>query len=210
MAKFCENCGASLNDSTGCPYCGAAVNSVHLKDSASQKPQKRKKKSLIVFVSFVCLCIVSLIVVTSIVRNEKIYDIVSEQEQAEFVLHPTPKAPNVDSLLNQTFGESCQCGESAYWKLTDSGDTLVIYGTGALYEDSILEKNERNLSYQEQKLIKYIIVDEGITKLSRQNFYNCEVDCLYLPSTLEEIDEAFYIFSEISQIKFSSGNSFFL
>lgn len=202
MANFCGICGAALDDKAQCPNCNKnADNEASNNQNSLQKSKNMKKgclkKGCLFFLSIIGLGIASVIVLVTLARNGVITaDLLS-------------KSPEVGSLLDQAFGESCKCGDSAYWKLSEDAKTLLIYGEGELYEENILEKNEIKLSYEEQKSIKYIVVDEGITKLSRHNFYSWEIDCLYLPSTLEEIDNAFYVFAEINQIKLNSDNRFF-
>lgn len=210
MALYCGKCGASLNSNDKrCPYCGAAIENASVNSSPNRKPPK-KKSSLIVLSVLLVLCMISAVAVTLAVRNNKFDNVVSNIKEDVEALKPTPEAPEVDVLMNQQFGESCQCGETAYWKLSADGKTLLIYGTGELYSENLLEENNRQLSYNEQSNIKYVVVDEGIEKLSYHNFGFWKLDCLYLPATLQEINNSFYIFADISQIKLNTSNRYFV
>lgn len=211
MAKFCGNCGASLNDSTSrCPRCGAVLNSAHSKDTTDQRPKKRKKKKgLIVFTSFVCLCLIALIVVTSMVRNDKIDDVVSDLEQAENVLKPAPKAPDLSALYQQysDFDKTGVCGNNVQWKISADGLLAIVRGQGEIPEGTIFQ----GINEEETKRLKYIIVEEGITRINKDNFYILHaLETLYLPSTVSKIDSESFVFcQQLVNLIFPNGNDYF-
>lgn len=90
------------------------------------------------------------------------------------------EAPDLDSKLVA----SGECGDNAVWDLYASGK-LVISGTGDMwdYGGGIF------LWYQYRASIKTVIVEEGITSLGKNAFFNCGLQSIFLPESLETIGE---------------------
>lgn len=75
------------------------------------------------------------------------------------------------------------CGENASYKLTNRG-VLTVYGTGEMTS---------SISYSDQSLVTKIVVENGVTSLCRNAFYDfSSVNSVQLPDTLTSIGESVF------------------
>lgn len=90
------------------------------------------------------------------------------------------------TLLCMTAGaqiiDSGRCGLNATWQLEDGG-RLVIEGTGAI-EDYGSGNFQRPWAEHD---VEKLVIKEGITRIGDSAFCDFDIECVYLPSTLESI-----------------------
>ena len=118
---------------------------------------------------------------------------------------PTPVVDSKDYNISEgitspnTVEESGKCGDSAYWKLFKDG-TMIIYGTGNLYDGSVKISCDRNN-------VKKIEITEGITKIGMHALEKCrQIKSIKLPNTVKEIrSDAFAYCDSLVDIKGGSN-----
>ncbi len=89
--------------------------------------------------------------------------------------------------------ETGTCGETAEWFLYDDG-TMVIRGTG-----SISSSGRMSQAY-DKKEVKKVVVEEGITALDEETFYECSAHKVILPNSLTTIGGAAFRSSDIQEL----------
>lgn len=101
------------------------------------------------------------------------------------------------TLLCMTAGaqivDSGRCGLNATWQLEDGG-RLVIEGTGAIEDYSSGNFQRPWAEYD----VTELVVSEGITHIGDNAFCNLDIECVFLPSTLESIGE--YAFENTGEL----------
>ena len=117
----------------------------------------------------------------------------------------TPTLQNVD-LDSRTFNETGQCGNNSHWKRSSDGEVIVIYGNGELWNKSIFDGITKN---EPEKGIRFVVFDEGITKIRSETISGfIDLECVFLPSTLESIDSGALNFCDnLYSISFPNGNN---
>lgn len=98
-------------------------------------------------------------------------------------------------------GQSNKCGNNAFWTLSDDG-TLTISGTGKMWDYAHYVDNSSWASLS----VKNVVIEEGITYLGKDSFYDIDIESITFPSTLEEIsDSALYYVRNLKNINFADG-----
>ncbi|MBQ0118439.1 MAG: leucine-rich repeat domain-containing protein, partial [Bacteroidales bacterium] len=107
------------------------------------------------------------------------------------VTQDTTFTAQIDTLI------AGQCGDYLYWEI--AGDTLIITGSGEMYDYTISHPAEWYLS--NDKITK-LIMDDGITRIGDYAFYslsNKNLKEIALPNSVETIGK--YAFAECSYLK---------
>ena len=102
-----------------------------------------------------------------------------------------------DTILSQGY-----CGfeeNNLRWILTES-KKLIIWGSGKMAE------YQTNYSPWWSKNYKTVTIDEGVTSIGRNAFYDTEIESITLPNSIESIErEAFSYAKNLSQLNFSTN-----
>ncbi len=100
-----------------------------------------------------------------------------------------------------------KCGEQATWSLDGDG-VLTISGIGKMKDYKKLGQTGYSPWYN--KIVKHVIIDEGITSIGNQAFlYNREIESISLPASLETIGDSFIFSSVLSSIILDEANDYF-
>ncbi len=214
MSKYCGKCGAQLNDTaTQCHMCNTIINKNVMVSQTNIKTNPKTKKrgcllagliaSLILFLIPVILLLISLFIPDG--NGSSVSDDLSSTQD---VIEES-FAPTVDVLYEKytEFEENGQCGDNAFWKISSNGELLIIHGTGELKEYDIQYEGNGSTSGIGDG-IKYLIVEEGITKMKHDNisFYD-ELEYVYLPSSLIELEpSSINHCQKLSFVSFPNGN----
>ena len=98
---------------------------------------------------------------------------------------------NIDDTASLRF-EVCirdadgRCGENAFWKL-DENNVLTIFGTGDMQDYG---EEDTAPWFSSSKLIKEIVIEEGITSVGNWSFHSCRnAENISLPYSLRRIGE---------------------
>lgn len=203
MGNFCRNCGTPLNDATTqCPSCNYTINhiptpqvelqpdNVSKQQPNTQGKHKHKKrhgclKALLIMILIPCVILAALLLLPDDQTDKPLTDstngISSKTDASE-----KSNAPDISELYEKytVFKDSGQCGENAYWKISEDEKLVIIYGTGELKEHDAMYEGDGYTS-DKYNNIKYLIIEEGITATGYGNFsfYN-NLRYVYLPSTL--------------------------
>lgn len=124
----------------------------------------------------------------------------SEDEYAE----PEEKAPTLEELNldERTFDTTGSFSDTVKWKLSSDGECFVVYGNGVIptptdyqhrYKPEVtgyaMEDNDRIPTDYICSIVKYVVVQEGITKIEENGLYGFdEVKYIYLPKSLETFE----------------------
>ena len=97
---------------------------------------------------------------------------------------------------SQTIATSGQCGDNIYWNYETETSTLIISGSGAMWDFE-----EVSVPWEDWKgQINSILIEEGITETGYRSFRNCTaLEFISLPKTLTYIDE--YSFTDCISLK---------
>ena len=96
------------------------------------------------------------------------------------------------ATISANAAQSGTCGDNLTWTLDDAG-VLTISGTGKMQEYKLFQTPWRSLSG-----VKEIIIEEGVTSISGNSFYDMIPERISISSTVETIgDKAFPKFSSI-------------
>lgn len=99
--------------------------------------------------------------------------------------------------LNFTLGPNIEC----IWDFET--ETMVVKGSGAMYDLTYNESIYRISGRQNQSDIQSLVIEEGITNIGSWVFNNLHIKSVTLPSTLKEIgDNAFASCAYIENINF--------
>lgn len=80
-----------------------------------------------------------------------------------------------------------QCGDNVYWTLDNNG-TLTISGEGTMKDYS-----EKESPFYQNKLIKSVIIENGVTSIGNYIFQYCDFTSVTIPDSVTSIgDYAFY------------------
>ena len=89
------------------------------------------------------------------------------------------------------------CGENVTWELT-GGCTLYIHGTGEMYGYDWISDLAPWYNYREQ--ICAVIIDEGVTGIGKDAFYNCvSLEAVSIPNSVSDIGD--YAFSRCGALR---------
>ena len=96
-----------------------------------------------------------------------------------------PKQTTVPASVQTAIVASGQCGDNVYWELDKDG-VLTLSGKGPTYEYSFLNAPFLN-NYS--KIVKKVIIQEGITKLSQHLFNSMKsIERLVIPDTVKRME----------------------
>ena len=95
------------------------------------------------------------------------------------------------------------CGDGLTWTLDDEG-TLTISGTGPMYSYT---RASRVPWYSQQKSIKTIILEKGVSSIGDYNFYGCEnLTSITVPDGVYTVgDRAFYGCKSLTSVNIPDG-----
>lgn len=98
--------------------------------------------------------------------------------------------------------DSGECGANLTWSIDTLEGVLRISGTGAMEQ---YPWSEYRRKYRDD--ITDVVIEEGVTSISYEAFYNCEnLTSVSLPSTLKQIeDKAFYYCINLKNINFPAN-----
>lgn len=98
-----------------------------------------------------------------------------------------------------------QCGENAFYELNETTQTLIISGSGSMfnYDNSVAPFSVRDMIYQS------VIIEEGITSIGNAAFFNrSKLLSVRIPDSVETIGIlAFYGCSNLTSVTIGSGVS---
>ncbi len=220
MGNFCRNCGTALDNSIlYCPACGynncfsetttaeQPCEQTFTPNNLPTKPKKRKKYgcliSLLIALLIPCIFFTVIILLPDKDNNN------NNQKGQSTNENTYTFAPTVEELYEEytVFDENGSCGDNAFWKISADRKLLIIYGSGELKEADIQYEGS-GWSSESGNGIKYLIVEEGITKMKYGNISSYdELEYVYLPSTLTELEpDSIGQCKKLNFVSFPNGN----
>ncbi len=100
--------------------------------------------------------------------------------------------------------QSGTCGENLTWTYVESTNTLTISGTGAMYQYT---QSDRYPWKSLRSSIKTIVINNGVTSIERDAFYNCSsLTSIDMPNSVTSIGSyAFYDCSSLTSATIPEG-----